>query len=225
MVIFPLIDGDFSWDFMMNVWHRWQGINVGIFALFSSLIALYATLIKEDIENDRKLIVALSFLPDGLVDLTKYIKANSVFLLELFEVARDSKGRPRTLDLIEPDPPSKYRIIFANVMAAANEDMAKHLADIMKDLQVHTSRSSSIVNDYNNLNNKDIIKRDITSYLFELGLLKAMVDHLWDVSRRESDFVKFNRSSSVVHEAFQSLQIILCDTKFTELNELVEKIK
>ena len=75
MVIFPLFEGNFSWKYLQSVWHSWQGLNVGILAFVSSVIALNISRYNANKQRERNFIAARAFLPEAFSELTKYFNS------------------------------------------------------------------------------------------------------------------------------------------------------
>jgi len=54
MVAWPFIASGGDWFYVQTVWDRWQGFNVGVLALVSSVVAFYLARYKAEKQRERE---------------------------------------------------------------------------------------------------------------------------------------------------------------------------
>ena len=72
MFIVPFQQSQGNWEYVQNVWDRWQGLNVGVLALVSSIIFFKASFYKVEQERKQNFIAARAFLPEVFSELIYY---------------------------------------------------------------------------------------------------------------------------------------------------------
>ena len=176
MIVAPWIIGDWRWNFVQDVWDRWQGVNVGILAFAASFIAFEVTRYNESRQRKREFLAARAFLPEALSELTTYLKSSAQARMAAWNSAPQATY---------PSSPSQYKDVFANCIRHADSDTGEQLsallAEIMMWLQVHAARlEASIANPAHTAAMKQI---NALEGLLLVGELQAKVNRLFNFAR------------------------------------------
>jgi hypothetical protein len=187
MLIAPWISSDGNWKYVQEVWDRWQTFNAAMLAFLSSWIAFNIAKFNASKQREREFIAARAFLPQALSELSQYFSASSKYLmLALNQINESPEHRISTLPPV-PAPPENYPSIFSDCIKLAEPDVSEQLAGILRDLQVHLSRMKELgQQDQNSI--LIIGAMNITSYMYSLGKLQVMTNHLFDFARGTCEF-------------------------------------
>jgi hypothetical protein len=170
MIIAPGIVGD--WNYVQNVWDRWQGVNVGVLAFAASFIAFEVTRYKESRQSEREFLASRALLPEALSELTAYLKDST-----RVHMAAWNNAAPVPPALI----PSEYKVVFANCIRHASSDIGEQLSDILVWLQIHTARLEEFI--ANPPSTAAMKKINALDGLRLVGELQAKVNKLFDFAR------------------------------------------
>jgi hypothetical protein len=183
MVLYPWVDGKWSWFHVQAVWDRWQALNVGILAFLSSLVAFYIAGYNADRQRERNFIAARAFLPSALSELMPYFKASA----RVFKNSWDTDGQG-VADGATPKLPEAYKSIFADCIRYASPEVGDYLSKILVCLQVHDARLRGLLHPDKEIDVLVVGKDSLLTYLYRLGELQALANLLFDFARGESDF-------------------------------------
>ncbi len=183
MLLYPWIDGHWTWSHVQEVWDRWQALNVGVLAFLSSLIAFNIAGYNADRQRERNFIAAKAFLPAALSELISYFKASARVLKKSWET--DGQGFAETK---KPDLPESYKSVFADCIRYASPEVGDYLANILVRLQVHDARLTGLLHPDEEVDIHVVAKHSVLTYLYRLGELQAIVSLLFDFARGETEF-------------------------------------
>ncbi|MEX0740988.1 MAG: hypothetical protein WD071_16770 [Pseudohongiella sp.] len=212
MFLFPWISGDGDWNYVHSVWHNWQGLNVGMLAFVSSLIAFNIGRYNAERQREREFIAAKVFLPEALSELTEYFKLSAILLSEAYERASEPRNnRRRELAAALPVPPKEYKTIFSRCIEKADPEVGSYLAYILMRLQVHNSRISGIPDSFTVGAQMLVAPQNILTYLFRLAELQALVNNLFEFARGMELFVNEYPRWDDFRNAYGNLDLWLDD--------------
>lgn len=212
MFLIPWISGRGDWSYVHSVWQNWQGLNVGVLAFVSSLIAFNVGRYNAEKQREREFIAARAFLPDALSELTAYFKLSAILLAEAYERSSEpSENARRELTAVLPVPPNEYKIIFSRCIEKAEPDVGSYLAYILMRLQVHNSRISEIPGSFVEGAQMLVIPQNILSYLFRLAELQALVNNLFEFARGAEPFLDKYPDWDDFRNAYGNLDLWLDD--------------
>ncbi|MEW8058544.1 MAG: hypothetical protein AB2787_03655 [Candidatus Thiodiazotropha endolucinida] len=203
MFVFPFIDGQGDWDYVQNVWDRWQSINVGMLAFISSITAFNISKYNENKQRERNFLAAKAFLPTALSELCSYFKSCARILTSAWE---GDSNRSRPVYTI-PTLPDNYREVFSQSIRYAETDVGNYLTRILVWLQVYDSRLINFIhlNDESEWKNAD--KRNIIIYLCRLAELQVLVNKLFQFARNMEYFDSTDLKWEDFNTAFKELNI------------------
>lgn len=210
MVGYPFLQGD--WEYVQSVWNRWQGLNVGVLALMSSLVAFYISRYKANKQRDREFTAALAFLPEALSELIDYYQSCASVLKETWpRISDDIRARthddamPLTAEV--PKLPARYKEIFSQCIRHAEPDVGNYLAYILRRLQVHHSRIKELINNFGVNAEACFSHENIISYMYGLAELHALTANLFHFAREEGPLGSINLSERDFSNAYLNMGI------------------
>lgn len=172
MIVWPWLSGRGNWDYIQEVWDRWQSLNVGILAFASSILAFSIAKYNAEKQRERDFLAARALLPAALSELISYFKDSArVFNCDL---------GPETTPPSVPNLPAEYKDIFKDCIRHADPMAGDYLCRILVLLQIHDSRMRSYVNNQQNENNPN---SDRKRYFYGLGEIQALTDKLFNFAR------------------------------------------
>ncbi|KZN14769.1 hypothetical protein [Marinomonas sp. TW1] len=232
MLIAPLVQSNFDWQHLQNVWNRWQALNVGILAFISSCIAFYISRYNSDQQRNRELTASKAFLPHALSELCSYLNSSSQIFIKAYKHSLNPRSGMRETEGIEivtglntpqieinniPELPHSYAEIFTNCIRHAPPEFGEYLSNILRLLQIHHSRMCEISLQSSSFNDSYYI-----SCLYSLGELQVLIDNLFDFARNESDCIETNKSCRLFKTAYRELNISI--EEFPELIDLTSRL-
>ncbi|MDP3281468.1 MAG: hypothetical protein U1D41_11755 [Nitrosomonas sp.] len=220
MFLYPFSAEQGDWWYAQKVWHSWQPLNASMLAFFSTIIAFNITRYNERKQRERNFEAAKAFLPQALSELATYFQSCAI-LLEEARIRVNSNSRKEPLQNPLPVLPTHYQKVFKQCIRFAEPEVAKHLAYILRQLQIHNSRLTDLYESFDEEKNKNkvrtlvIVPINIIDYLISLGELQALIHKTFDFSR---DSAELDNSDLVLCD-YQNAYFILkiCDAVFSEL--------
>lgn len=221
MFVYPFIAAWGSWNYIQNVWDRWQSLNVGVLAFGASIIAFNISRYKEARQRDREFQAAIAFLPEALSELTLYFRVSA----KVYE-SKWKEGSIGKLSENLPLQPEGYRSVFGNCIRHARPEVGEYLSRILTNLQIHHSRVNAATEE----NDQGYNKEYILSCLCRLGELQALVNPLFDFARGIKEFDSAYPDIKAFRSAFSSMKITVENFQVegggnleTTLNRFIEK--
>jgi len=197
MAIYPFTQGD--WEHVQNVWDRWQGWNVGVFAFLSSLLAFNISRSGAEKQRHREFVAARAFLPDSLSELHEYLEECTAILNRAFNKKLDSAENKL------PSMPLNFRDVFKECIKHGDPETTEYLAKILNKLQVHRARFSDV--DTFQISGPHMNRHDYYFRYYDTGELLAMLGRVFPFARAEEgldtsklqygEFITAYRSSKV----------------------------
>lgn len=190
MIIAPWIMSGGDWQYIQNVWDRWQSLNVGMLAFISTVGAFAVSMHGESQQRERRFKSARAFLPEALSELIAYFKASSLFLVEAWGKT-DGSVLPRskvTLEATMPMLPVGYKETFSRCIESAEPAVAEYLTYMLMCLQVHNSRLQELSSSFQEGARVVIVQGNIITYLFRLSELQALTNKLFQFARGLENF-------------------------------------
>ncbi len=220
MLIWPWIAGEGDWGHVLDVWDRWQSLNVGVLAFISSLTALNISRFNGEKQRERDFLAAKAFLPTALSGLNGYFKACA----KVYIVGWDSEGGSNpSFDI--PNLPDDYKSVFKECIKYAEPDVGDCLSRMLVRLQIHDSRMRNYVehrldSTYLNPNSYNLI-----TYLYGLGELQAFLNKLFDFARNMKEFDSSKPQWEDFLNAYGNLDIWVDDYRIDDLINLQDFTK
>lgn len=208
MVIYPLFSGDFSWAHLHAVWLDWQTLNVGMLAFASSLIAFNISRYHANQQRNREFVAARSFLPEALSELVAYFKSSAELYVSVYKLTEQNHDTSRPAQVFKPPAsPEHYREIFSRCISLANSDVANYLSNILVQIQIHSARLSSLLEEIKPNRKSIVTNKNIVAYLYKLGELQALTAKVFDFARGLESFKKSNLTWKDFENAYRNLGI------------------
>ena len=202
MFIYPWISGSGDWAYVQNVWERWQGINVGVLALVSSIIAFRISKFNAEKQREREFLASKAFLPEALSELSSYFEESATVLKAAW-----GSGWKGVSQLESPPVPQVYKQVFANCIRHATPEVGDYLAKILVWLQIHDSRLREYIGHRQVLDNINLERHNLLSNLYRLGELQALTNNIFDFSRNMDVFNSTPLGWNEFRAAFRNLDI------------------
>jgi hypothetical protein len=202
MFVVPVARSGLKWDYIQDVWDRWQGLNIGMLALIASVIAFEIARYRENKQRGRDFLAARAFLPASFSELGAYFKASAAIYIDAWDEAE-----PRTRKIVRgappeaPQLPDSYRRVFADCIRHAEPEVGEVLAKMLSDLQVHDARLRELLREYRP------IRHSLFAYLYSLGVLQTRMNKLYPFARGEEGFDSIPISWDEFHNAYKNLRI------------------
>ncbi len=211
MVIFPCINGRGNWQYVQDVWDRWQSLNVGVLAFASSVIAFNISRFNANRQRERDFFASKSFLPSTLSELIVYFKSSA----KVFKTAWNNESGCQ-LELDSPKMPDDYRQVFSECIRHADPEVGAYLSLIIVKLQVHDARLRDFVTQFNDNNYINPDKYNLITYLYRLGELQALVGNLFAFARNIEEFNSKHLTWDDFKNAYANLDIWLEEFNFND---------
>ncbi|KZY79200.1 hypothetical protein A3742_14835, partial [Oleiphilus sp. HI0071] len=184
MFVHPFTVG--SWSHVQRVWERWQSLNVGVLAFFSSIVIYWAATYSSNKQRQRNFEANRAFLPQALSDLTAYNKKCAAFLGGVRNIVVTSKGTKVRGDC--PELPHADIMVFKECISFSTPAIGEHLAHILRKLQINHARLSALKDEVND-STYVVVELDVISYVYGLGELQSLIDATFDFARRETSVI------------------------------------
>lgn len=183
MLIAPWFEGHGSWPEVQNVWERWQGLNVGMLAFVSSIIAFYISRFNANKQREREFAASKAFLPSALSELVSYFMESAA----VFKLGWEARPGVRP-DFVNPSLPQGYKEVFSNCIRHADPAVGDYLALILMRMQVHGARLRSYIGEGNGEDRFTPQKYNLLTYFYRLAELQALVSRLFAFARGMEPF-------------------------------------
>jgi hypothetical protein len=193
-----------KWLNVQKVWDRWQTFNVGVIALFSSVLALESTIYNENKQRQRNFQAAKAFLPDALSELITYYKWSAKIYAQVWSATDEQFYK---LQELSTNLPVAYKVIFADCIRYAEPEFAQYLANILALLQIHNSRLATYY--AGAFYQVDRNKVFLISNIINLAELQALTSRLFDFARGDEDFNNDKLTIDNFRNAYHNLNIII----------------
>lgn len=215
MVVFPLVQSKGDWGHVQRVWSSWQGLNIGILAFLSSVIAFNISRDKANKQREREFTAARAFLPESLSELCKYFKASAEFL---DKVRKSSRDKPFQEEV--PGLSKEYKEVFGNCIRYAEPDVGDYLSKILMRLQVHDSRLRSLVKEIEDTGTIRQGTHNLIGNIYGLGELQVLVNKLFSFARGMEEFDSSDLEWEDFRNAYSINDIKLKDYYWNEVTNL-----
>ncbi|MFI8979362.1 hypothetical protein [Ectopseudomonas khazarica] len=183
MFLFPWVAGGGDWQYVQKVWSHWQGLNVGMLAFISSVVAFNISTYNAQNQREREFQAAKAFLPASLSELCTYFKSSAAVFMQAWNVS--GQERP---ELIAPIIPEGYKQVFSDCIKHATPEVGAYLSNILVWLQVHDSRIRDFTIQFYDRGYINPNRHTLISYFYRLAELRALVNKIFDFSRGMEDF-------------------------------------
>ncbi|QZN91646.1 hypothetical protein [Idiomarina abyssalis] len=182
MVVIPAFSND--WDHVQNVWERWQGLNVGVLAFMTSLVALNISRYNAEKQRIREFRAAQANLPSALDELCHYTDTMS----EHYKKAWDAITSGGCFNVTLPELSTSFKPVFSECIRHARPEVGDWLAAILTKLQIQRARSISshdnpLSSKISSLNNHAIL-----DHMYSIGELRALINRMFPFARGEENF-------------------------------------
>ncbi len=200
MIVAPFIIGDFRWAYVQSVWDRWQGFNVGVLALASSVVALKISNHRLKIQQAQNLKAAKALLPASLSEICELLTLHSEIYKDLFEGKISEAHYPSRLKVTPT-----LRENFSDCIKLAQEDAGRLLVEILSIMQVFDARSNET-----EIRDQDpslLDKYHIIKMLLSLAEIRVRVNKLFPWARGLEDIAECTLSMDDFTTAYLNLDI------------------
>jgi hypothetical protein len=192
MVIVPFFSGD--WHYLQTVWERWQGLNVGVLAFMTSLVALNISNYNAEKQRRRNFRAAQASLPSALDDLCSYTDEMALYYKDALKAVSN-----RTVFVFQPpDLITSFEPVFSECIKHANPRVGDGLAKILSRLQVQRARCIDLVNDINDSGNlgsdvstqvnRHLAENIVLTEMYSLIKLRALINRMFPFARAQQEF-------------------------------------
>ncbi|ODC01527.1 hypothetical protein A3197_03375 [Candidatus Thiodiazotropha endoloripes] len=219
MVVVPWVEGNGDWQYVQNVWDRWQALNVGMLALVSSLVALNVSFLTSERVRGQNFRAAKAFLPEALSELSTYFKTCATVLNEAWDLEGTGKLQIKSRRL-----PDGYKEIFAQCIKYSEPDIENYLSKILVKLQIHDARMGDFIPNYNDDRYIGPHAYNLITYYYRLAELQIMIDNLFGFARGREEFTPLELSWDRFDDAYAQLDVFL-EEKTIENDSLTEFTK
>lgn len=193
MIAHPLFTG--GWGATLSTWREWQTFNAGMIALLAATItATTAVYVDRQTrkrqtnrlleERRRNFIAARAFLPHALANIDEYALACAVSLRKVYlaggmngldedgsYIDIDVELLPNMYSEFQSHPkPKDFESVFQNAIQYAEDEDARHLADLLAELQIFLSRMSDIEKQAYQGGDKHLLEMFVYSAYFQLKI-------------------------------------------------------
>lgn len=206
MFVTPWFNGD--WIHVQKTWNSWQGLNVGMLAFTSSIIALNISKYSANKQRDREFVAAKAFLPEALSELILYFRFCSRLLVEAWPRVQGEGNQLKTpLENTPPDTPTDYKEIFSNCIKYAEPDVGDRLAFILMRLQIQKARITGFSEMFTPDSETIPTLGNALNYLYDLALLHALVSKLYPFARGMDKFDPSMPTYDEIVNAYQNFDM------------------
>ena len=198
MVLYPIWDGKGDWLYVQIVWNCWQSFNAGALLFFASMFALRFSIYSENEQRKRNYLAIRAFLPEALIELSKYFQSSAKLLREAYS--------GRTLENEAPNLPTRYKEIFKECIAFAEPDVGKYLTYMLVRLQVHDAMIKYLHDNFS-----EVIPTEFHKYkmhIHRLGELQALSIKMFDFARGIKEFDSSRLTWEDYLQAYNSLELL-----------------
>ncbi|EGS1997376.1 hypothetical protein C1S86_25825 [Vibrio parahaemolyticus] len=221
MLVYPFTVGD--WAYVHSVWFTWQSLNTGVLAFVASIFALNAVRYSEEKKRQRNFIASKAFLPQALSELSSYCNACAPLVIEAWRRTQDRTDRCNTPLISKlPKLPDSYQQVFKECISEATPEVAEHLAYILVRLQIHHSRTESLVEEFLPESKITPVSISLMTQVFALAELQSLMSQLFDYARGTKGFDNSPLSASSFFSFYRLWNIEIEENEdlkgFTERN-------
>lgn len=210
MLIVPVSTGD--WNYVQEVWDRWQSLNMGVLAFISSMAAFNIAKYNANKQRERDFVASRALLPDSLSELVGYLKASAKLLLEAWgRVDSRALSTPAPFVSEFPSLPDSYKETFSRCIASAEVDVGAYLANLIVRLQIHHSRLKEAHKILSEGGSLVLTKRNLMTYFYGIGNIQALINKLYKFARGEGPFDGGDLEWEDYRTAFLNLNIEMED--------------
>jgi hypothetical protein len=220
MVVVPL--ACFGWDHTLDVWDRWQGFNVGMIALLSSVVALNISYRRASAERKQIFAASRAYLPHELSALTEYCRESMDVYREAWPRVSDIGDHCDTpLQQIVPELPEGYRKVFQDIITFEEPVVSNALADIVMKLQIHSSRMKEVVRCFQANSSRLLIPSNINNNLIVIAEIQALINRFYPYARRTDEY----EDEPLDYDAYRSALVVngVDVEAFSDLEEAIQR--
>lgn len=204
MLVYPWFVSPRGWKHVQLVWDHWQGLNVGMLAFLSSVIAFNISRYNAEQQRAREFLAAKAFLPQAFSELSEYFKASASVLAR----AWNRQGN-ENIDIDPPNLRNDYREIFEKCIRHATPEVGQYLVDILVWMQVHNARMIEFFRRGDGIVRINSDRLNLLTYLYRLGQLQALINKNFDFARNIVPFDSKPLDWEDFRNAFGNLNIWL----------------
>lgn len=219
MFIYPFAISNGDWNYVQEVWVRWQGLNVGMLAFVSSMVAFYISRYKAELQREREFLASKAFLPQAFSQLCSYFEKSAEVYRRAWVAGTEDSQR-----LNSPDLPEGYEEIFKDCIRHALPEVGDYLSVLLANLQIHHSRMSNIGEQIRDAHITGPNRPYILSCLCRLGELQALVDQMFEFARNTEKFRFTNLAYDDFETAFAVMHVRIEDFYLDDTRHLASEI-
>lgn len=221
MFAVPFFQSGSDWRALQDVWHSWQGLNVGMLAFTASIIAFNIAGYKAAEERRRNFAAAQAFLPQEFSELTGYCQESMAILAEVWINVCAAEEDKEPVRKPMPKLPESYKEVFRDCIKFAKPNVGNFLAEILMKLQIHHSRLQSLLKNLQPDSDAVGLDRNVVSSLFGVSEIQALINTNFNYARGRNDF---DESSPKLENYYTALNIGGIEVDDYEgLGELIER--
>lgn len=202
MLVYPWFVSPRGWKHVQLVWDHWQGLNVGMLAFLSSVIAFNISRYNAEQQRAREFLAAKAFLPVAFDELCGYFKGSASVLARAWK-----RQGNENIDIDPPHLPSDYREIFEKCIRHATPEVGQYLVNILVQLQVHNARMREFFRKDDGVIRINPHRLNLLTYLYRLSQLQALINKNFGFARNIEPFDPAPLNWEDFRNAFGNLSI------------------
>lgn len=202
MVAYPFFSG--NWVYVQGVWERWQGLNVGVLAFTSSLIALNISRYNAEKQRSREFRAAQASLPLALNELCDYTEA----VAQHYKKAWNAVTNNNAFDASLPELKTSFEPVFSECIKHARPEVGEWLAGILTRLQIHRARAIAFTEELKSSNRSYLDKHKVLDHMYSIGELRASIDRIFPLARGQKALNVKSLELQEFYTAYSALKIL-----------------
>lgn len=203
MYVAPIIRSNFDWNYVQDVWDRWQAIIVGGLASITSYIIYEITKINEKERRKNSLKAARSNLSSSLSYLNSYIKKCSNILYQIWgDVITEENYTRKSYSNIPGVPKEHVNTFNKCIEYTDDENLESHLINIMTKLQIQYSR----ISEYDTEDSSMMVTPGNVLYeILNLLELSTLINKTYNYARKEEETVNPEIVRDEIYNSFLNM--------------------
>ena len=171
-------------------------------ALFAALTGVGITVYLSKSQNRAQFIVVRAQLPEALALVDVYLDQYLLVLQETLQKLGTPAGNKQVLDAVQPKLDIEYKATFATCIAYGPAELRSALTEISKQLQIHKSRMSSLIEqEFQPRSNYAISEINLMSELKSVCKTRAQINNLYPFARFETEYITLTAELSDILNA------------------------
>lgn len=218
MVVIPISKGD--WNYIQEVWDRWQTFNAGMLAFIAAVITFNIASFNSEQLRSRKFKVAKAALPATLSDFYQYFKSSANILKKVWYARNDDSHTDKEKNVIDDELPKipEYKDSINSAIENADDNVSKYLSNYLIKLQIFHARLRQTLESIKPDSGIFHLSLNTVEYIYNLAELYAMTSRLIEFAREDQPLNDSKLSWNDFKNAYSLLEFDeICDDSELEL--------